>query len=435
MTYENTKQNPVAKRVTIKVDCVFASPALIGSGYGENTDNDIICDSEGNPFLPGSTIAGVLSSLCPGAAALFGSNDRISPLWVFDSKIDGEIIELDGVALDRENKVALDQKKYDYEAVATGATFTIRLLLTIRQDDKDKVLEGLLKELINVLGSGYVAVGAKTKRGFGRIHCNEIFEREFDLSPENTDIHDILVKWIDFDWRAEEGWKPAKVEPYESNMQTLVAELKLEGSIMIRDNRNIYEGLSQGEKEPDYKHISISGTPVILGTSWAGALRSGLYRLLKTKYADAAEKYLDSIFGVVTEGGAEAVVSSVTFGASTLELTDPETKTEGYRSITRVKIDRFTGGAADGALFTEKPWYGGKTTLEIRYPMDREDIRELLVLALEAIDMGLIQIGGESAIGRGFFKVLTINNSPLQEYTNKPKYNLIAVIKEAGDIA
>jgi CRISPR/Cas system CSM-associated protein Csm3 (group 7 of RAMP superfamily) len=432
---KNENKNPVVKRIAVKVDCEFASPALIGTGYGENTDNDVLRDSDGKPFLPGSTVAGVLRSLLPGAKSLFGEDDRMSPLWVLDAELAGKIIALDGVALDRENKVALDEKKYDYEAIVTGAKFTLRLLLTIRANDKKDVLESCLKKLIGALQSGCVSFGAKTRRGFGRVKCVSAFTREFDLAPGNTDV---LNAWTDFDWANPDGWRKAESEAYDADFETLIARLKLDGSIMIRATSNIYEGLDENEEAPDYKHISVGGKPVILGTSWAGAVRSGLYRLLvskpKPKLGDGAKEYLKTVFGTVEEADkdkAERIeVSRVTFGASMLEARD--TKTQGYRAVTRVKIDRFTGGAADGALFTEKPWYGGETTLEIRYPKGQEDIRELLVLALDGIDKGLIQIGGESAVGRGFFKVTSVNGSPLSKLTEKPKESLIAAIQKAG---
>lgn len=428
------KVNPVVKRVAIKVTCTFASPALIGSGFGENTDSDILrraankIGENGKPFLPGTTVAGTLLSLCPYAKMLFGVDDKISPLWVFDSDIFGDIIELDGVALDRDNKIALDQKKYDYEAVATGAKFTIRLLLTFRKEDDKTNFNGLLKRIIGTLKSGTVTFGAKTKRGFGRVDCETVVAQEFDLSPGNTDE---LKRWIHFDWFATGGWGDAESESCAPDVRTLTARLKLDGSVMIRDTRNIYEGLKPGTKEPDYKHISVSGNPVILGTSWAGAVRSGLYRLLVSRFEDKAGKYIDSVFGYVNEDDKQAVASSVTFGMSTLEPVDK--MVDGYRSIVRVKIDRFTGGAASGALFTEKPWYGGETTLEIRYPKDQDDIQELLILALEGIDNGFIQIGGESSVGRGFFEVVSINGKPLSDYTTKPKNNLLAAMKKAGD--
>jgi CRISPR/Cas system CSM-associated protein Csm3 (group 7 of RAMP superfamily) len=423
--------NPVIKRIAIKTDCEFASPALIGSGFGENTDNDILRDSLGKLFLPGSSVAGVLRSFLPDSEAkcLFGAEDRISPLWVLDSCIDGTAITFDGVALDRENKVALEHKKFDYEAITTGAKFTIRFLLTVRKDDSNKGLEELIKKVVGMLKSGEVSFGAKCRRGFGCVKCESAVMRQFDLSPGNTDE---LKKWIDFDWHSSDGFSEAVSEPHCSDVTTMTVALKLAGSVMIRDIRNIYEGLGEGDKEPDYKHISVGGHPVILGTSWAGAIRSGLYRLLKPKYENETEKYLNSVFGFVTEDDQRAEVSLITFGASTLKATDP--KTDGYRTVARVKIDRFTGGSADGALFTEKPWFGGETKLEIRYPKEQSDVKELLVLALEGLDKGLIQIGGESAIGRGFFNVLTVNDEPFSAVAFKPKLDLIEAIKKAGEM-
>jgi CRISPR/Cas system CSM-associated protein Csm3 (group 7 of RAMP superfamily) len=134
MCKDNT--NPVIKRIAVKAECKFDTPALIGSGFGENTDSDILRDKTGNAFLPGSTIAGVLRSLSE-SKELFGELDNISPLWVYDAELyDSEgqpakVIELDGVALDRLNKVAKDSAKYDYEAVDCDTAFTLHFLLTI----------------------------------------------------------------------------------------------------------------------------------------------------------------------------------------------------------------------------------------------------------------------------------------------------------------
>jgi CRISPR/Cas system CMR subunit Cmr4 (Cas7 group RAMP superfamily) len=424
-------ENPIIKRIAVKAKCEFASPALIGSGFGENTDNDVLRDASDKPFLPGSTVAGVLRSLCPSAQVLFGSGDKISPLWVLDSELDGQVIELDGVALDvieHDNKVAKESAKYEYEAIATGATFTLRLLLAIRENDIDNGFEGLLKKVIGAINSADLSFGAKTKRGFGRVKCNAVSKREFDLAPGKTDI---LHEWLEFDWNSEKDFFTAEYEEHIADRAKLTVRLKLDGSIMIRDTRNIYEGLHDGEKEPDYKHISVDGKPVILGTSWAGAFKSGLYRLLSTRIEkDKINAYFNEVFGHVTEDGKKAEVSKITFGASTLEATDK--RINGYRSITRVKIDRFTGGAAGGALFTEKPWCGGETTLEISYPKERGDIKELILLALEGVARGLIQVGGETAIGRGFFEVLSVNGKPFSKLESNPKPSLVAAIKKAG---
>ena len=427
MGHNNT--NPIVKRIAVKAYCEFASPALIGSGSGENTDQDVLRDNNGAAFLPGSAIAGVLRSFASDTAALFGKRDpgpkggqtadKISPLWVFDAALkDSEgnpakIVELDGVRIDRETKLAMDAKKYDYEAIETGTRFTLRFLLTLREKDGEQVYETLLKQLIGALKSGGIAFGAKTRRGFGLARCTRAVQREFVLTPGNITA---LDAWLHFDWemgkKTSEGWKPAEEEAFSGGMAAMTAQLKLMGSIMIRDVRNVYDDVSDDNKVPDYRHISSDGRPVILGTAWAGAFRSGLWRLLHQTYPDKAEKYLDDVFGYGYEPEerrkAVSTSSKVAFGVSFLQAADQ--RADGYRCMYRVTIDRFTGGAVNGALFMETPWYGGETALTVRYPKEREDIRELLLLGFDALHKGIIQIGGEAAVGRGFFRVIQISD-------------------------
>jgi CRISPR/Cas system CSM-associated protein Csm3 (group 7 of RAMP superfamily) len=300
-----------------------------------------------------------------------------------------------------------------------------------------KGYENMLLHIAGALTSGQTAFGAKTSRGFGRVTCDKVQKREFDFSPGNVQG---LNDWLDFDWKDEVGWRTLTGCDYPAKYETLSVNLQLDGSIMIRDTRNIYEKVPEeqekpeGQKAPDYKHLSIKGKPVILGTSWAGAFRSWLYKLLIQiqKYPmEKAEAYLNDVFGYVTDEDKEssspsAAVSKIMFGVS--ELTETDRTVEGYRTLKRVKIDRFTGGAADGALFDETPWFGGNTSLEIRYLKEHPDIRELVLLVLEGIDKELLQIGGETSVGRGFFKILSINGEPKDTVLDKRKDALLQVI-------
>jgi CRISPR/Cas system CSM-associated protein Csm3 (group 7 of RAMP superfamily) len=427
-------KNPVAKRIAVKLNCSFASPALIGSGQSENTDSDILRDADERPFLPGSTIAGVLRARCTEAKDFF-AKDFISPLWVMDAPLkDAAVITLDGVKIDPDNKVAEDQKKYDYEAISVDTKFTIRLLLTIRQNDDAKAFEEMLGQVIAAIASSEMAFGAKTHRGFGRVQCqpNGITQKVFDLSKGNKKV---LDAWINFAWDSAEDWDPVTPGAFKREQQTLTATLALNGSIMIRDIRNIYEDdLPAATNTPDYKHLSVDGKPVIMGTSWAGAFRSGLYRLLKQQLSEADVKcYLDRVFGFVEEKPAKVQASQIIFDMSMLT---GRTAEEGYRTLTRVKINRFTGGAADGALYTEQPWFGGTTTLTVRYPTEGgKALRELILLGLEALNMGAIQVGGETGVGRGCFKVMTINDKPADQVLGQTKPNLMAALQQANEKA
>jgi CRISPR/Cas system CMR subunit Cmr4 (Cas7 group RAMP superfamily) len=158
---------------------------------------------------------------------------------------------------------------------------------------------------------------------------------------------------------------------------------------MVRDFNNI-------KADEDYAHMSSNGIPVIFGTSWAGAIRHGLLNLLGEK----ARPFFDEVFGKMeTRDGKDVKTpSKVIVHASKLEGGN-------YFTATRVKIDRFTGGASDGALFTERPYAGGTTTLTIEYPKNDKAIEELFSLAIDAMDKGLLAVGGETAVGRGVFRL------------------------------
>jgi CRISPR/Cas system CSM-associated protein Csm3 (group 7 of RAMP superfamily) len=430
MSEPTMSENKLVKRVVIQVECQLLSPALIGSGFAENTDNDVLLNAKGKPFLPGSTIAGVLRAALgeEDAKRLFGKSEtigigknkktitKISPLWTFDAvffegpKSDkpAKVISLDGVALNEHSKTAKDKNKYDYEAVNAGAGFTIRLKLVVREKDDGKELEKLLQNVLDPLLAGDISVGGKANRGFGRIKALAASKKTF-VFKSMADVKE----WADFTWGLWQEAQPVQRSgTYKPPFGKLEAELELEGSIMIRDTRNIS---NDGE---DYAHIESNKQPVIFGTSWAGAMRHGLLRL------GVKKAYLDEVFGKQEkEEGTEKELtapSRVKIIGGLLE------GGEKNKIVTRVKIDRFTGGAADGALYTERPYYGGTTRLAVCFPKDDRAVEQLFMLALAAIGKGLITIGGETAVGRGRFAVtkVTVDGVVKTDKLNAPKPDL-----------
>ena len=138
-------------RKIYKLNITLASPLSIGSGANANTDKDVIVDRCGLPFIPASSLAGVLRSYISanrGRAlenALFGYTadskeakrkidakdpdyiERRSLVRVYDGlckSYDPDhyfITTRDMVAL--KNRIGIDGAKFDMEAVETGAEF------------------------------------------------------------------------------------------------------------------------------------------------------------------------------------------------------------------------------------------------------------------------------------------------------------------------
>jgi len=405
MSFENT--NPIIKRIVVLCKMHLLSPALVGSGEEEYSDRDVYVDANNNPIIPGTSLAGVLRNILDteDAAALFGSlidkkedekTNKASPVWVFDAPLENaEIITIDNVALNEDKTV---DNKFDFQSVERGSRFNLRLQLTVRQTEEAD-LEKLLNKLLERLNLLYV--GGKTSRGFGKLECTGIHKRVFDNNPEG------LSAWLNFKWEdASEFFRhnPPKKPSAEGK---ICAILKLNGTLLIRDDYSVVE-------DEDTAHITSNGIPVIYGTSWAGAIRGGLIRFLKQQNCKV---YLDEVFGC---SEPEITPSKIRIDASYFE-------NDGRHNVTRVKIDRWTGGAVKGALFTSRPQFGGSVKLTIYYPPKDDAIRQLFILALQAIDLGIITIGGETSTGRGVFKVEKICIAG----ENKDKCTLFKEKKEA----
>jgi hypothetical protein len=103
------------------------------------------------------------------------------------------------------------------------------------------------------------------------------------------------------------------------------------------------------------------------------------------------------------------------FGPPFSGTSDPRFKPEGSRlriseSIvgggmrqrpTRIRIDRFTQGVFESALYDEEPDYGGQVTVvvELRGPRDGEV--GLILLLVKDLLSGDLAVGGTASVGRG----------------------------------
>jgi CRISPR/Cas system CSM-associated protein Csm3 (group 7 of RAMP superfamily) len=89
------------------------------------------------------------------------------------------------------------------------------------------------------------------------------------------------------------------------------------------------------------------------------------------------------------------------------KITVEETIIDGYPEEvqTRIKIDRFTGGAMEGALLETKPLFSQKNGKMINLKITIRDYEAheagLMLLVLKDLWTADLPIGGEKAIGRG----------------------------------
>lgn len=383
-------ENKIVKVIEVKCVLKAALPLIIGSGDDEYTDMEIIKDDDRKPYIPGTAIAGVMRHYTddPDDPKVF-SEDRLSPIYTYDCEaIKYKISVRDGVELD-ENKVSKRTAKYDYEIIEAGAEFKLRFDLIIREKNQfdlttreknpkeknskiphEKDIIECAKKFISSVENKEIYIGAKSKRGFGRVEIDGTIEVS---DEEYFNKYDGEFKFI-------------------HEYDVLSVKLELQGGIMIRKYNDLPD-------EIDYVQLNSNGKPVIPGTTWDGAIRHRTEDIFTglSKYDNGLIlKFIERVFGSkMKEDQGQA--SLVIFEESTIDggVDLPQT---------RVKIDRFTGGAVDSALYTEKPHYIGETTLVIKYPKDKHYIVGLLLPALEDLCRGYLAVGGETSIGRGIFK-------------------------------
>lgn len=399
------------ERVYYQLKIKLASPLSVGSGESENTDHDVFVDGNGNPVIPATSIAGVLRAFVGGdtAVELFGEiakkdGEQTIPshIRVYDAlctKGDKDYItNRDFVKL--KDKVAVKGAKFDYQVVETGAEFVSYCELL------DCSYEAVLEAAFAALNNGEIGLGAKTTRGFGQVN----------LSVKKRVFKDV-DNWLDFKMFNESEW---------ASQQPLILKETINDKAIIHVGLRSLGGLSIREYStdidmPDYKTLSLkmqsSYSPVIPGSSWAGAFRDKCSQIL-------TNEEITEFFGDVDEITKTAVKSQIRFSESILSGGTP-------KDVTRNSIDRFSGATKSGALYTERTYYYGETSLTITVPYN-ERLISAIGVCLADLHHGFLTVGGLSSIGRGLFGItdIKLNDNNLTDFITGEKADIAGFAKE-----
>lgn len=437
---DRTTHRSILERWVVKGKLVLQTPAHFGNGEADPlTDMPLLLDEvENKPLLPGASIAGALRDYLrereygygkaedknSKTSELFGSvrvtddEGSQSPLIINDAPGESAGFELrDGVAIDSETRTAADEKKFDIQLLAAGSTFNLRFELVVSKDLKEsQKLRDALYTALRGLEKGEITLGARKRRGFGQVTVTDWEVYKFDLTTKEG-----LVNWLGFDQglkspTAEKGSDLAtkldvkitdeELKKTDSRSSAhLTAHFAIDGTLLIRS------GFGETGNSPDTVHLRSkrggSSVPIIPGTSLAGVMRQRALKIARTLAPNndkaIAQNFVDSMFGP-----AEVKADEKHAKASRVSVKETEIKDTTQLVVTRVKIDRFTGGAYESALFSEQPEIGKpgaeSVTLDLtlRNPKDAE--LGLLLLLLKDLWTGDLPIGSESSVGRGRLK-------------------------------
>lgn len=396
------KKRNIAERLIIRGELELTSPAHLGCGRDdEESDQPLVSDQDGQPYLPGTTLAGLLRHQLDrkDAEKLFGpesqSNEDLeqSRLLFSDSPVTGTpTTELrEGVAIDSATGIAADKTKYDFELLPVGTKFALRFeLLLPKEAERASELKALTGRLLARLEDGRVLLGARSQRGFGDCRVTENQEAHWQVDRYDFTELDGLLAWM--------GAAQAKTEKLKSGRdwarQTATDDVRFEVRLRLRVQGGVLIGSGgHGADEADKSHLhrqKAGGTlePILAGTSLAGVLRHRCEKILNTLDISKEALSINELFGSMKGRSKVRVWESPIQNGQTLRHS-------------RVRIDPWTGGAADTALYTQDVHYGGEVEVRVSLHDAAPAERALLLLALRDLAEGELRVGGQSGAGRG----------------------------------
>ena len=441
----NNKKAKILETIQITGDITVTSPLLIGDGDKNNeaVDAIVLRNRYDKPYIPATSLAGVLrhhvvnylnedtsqvlrniifGSLGQGASVKTGDHQSILRVYDViltsaDGKSDVSIVTRDGVSLEHYRRVAKNGHKFDYEAIDKGAIGSVSMECIIRQGHVDvlkkfddslsdnQALEKIRKAIFtvaNMLQTG-ISVGRYTTKGFGQIQSNNVKAHVYQLQTMDS-----IAKWLLRDQQAPAGDMVHTGKVMTPTMPHLF-QMKVWANI---DTALIVRTISQ--------HIDVDSTMlmsgddyVIPGSSIKGVLRHHSQHILEkievwdgwteSTDADTASRFI-SLFGGMMETNTSKLYKS---RVSVSEVYITPSKAIRRMKQTRNRIDRFTGGTIDSALFDSEPIWKvedskeGIVSFEIKVHNCVEDEAGLMFILLRDLWMGKLTFGGEASIGRG----------------------------------
>lgn len=366
-------------------------------------------------------------------------NGRASRLIVHDATIEPEQTHIrDGVGIDRTTGAAARaaSAKFDFETIPVETMFAIVLEL----EDADEVDKYLLSLALYEWQEGRLRFGGNKSRGTGALALKDVHHTSFDLNDRaglmaflrrNSKQNNPTPYTITPPDRAYHG----SYSPVPSSVQswlTIDFDLQAQGFFLTNDTT---QATAEG-----YDHKSLLFLP---GAGLRGAIRSQAERIARTlvnlrvdneadflKYCPAPNPFvtrgdkqngIESSAARIRQGQgdlrkdqqiplredataydlSEQLFGSVDWGSRLAVEDAPLSGEPNWKKLDFVAIDRFTGGAADGAKFDAyalwKPRF--RCRLHLEAPQGWE-IGWLLYVLKDLMD-GRVPVGFGAAKGFG----------------------------------
>lgn len=433
---------------------VIEAQTPISVGKGEKSilsDAIVATDVNGLPYIPGTSIAGVLRHSMlklekeHDTKKIMGFQDGDSGmgsrLIVSEAKImDSDGCVVDGLLTSASQDCLLSHftqelpirqhvringmgtadhtGKFDEQVVFSGTRFCFEMEMIA---DSTEIEE--FNSVLGHFGKKGFRIGSGTRNGFGEIKIIKLQTKQLDLSKkEDLDLYLSKSSKLSVEWS---GWTEEKTPECASDEW-------LEYKLCITPEDFFLFGSGFGDNDADM-------TPVkeckVIWKDGKGTISDKLILIpassVKGALSHRTAFYWNKINGCFSENknakvGKDNPAVALLFGSegendSSIKLTKKkrgnllfsdviEKKPVVDKVLTHVAIDRFTGGALNGALFNEKTTFGKGQNFELCILADKNAINDSdeticasFEEALKDICKGMLPLGGGVNRGNGVF--------------------------------
>ncbi len=340
---------------------------------------------QGQAYLQGSSLAGALKDYAlkklgeSRTAAILGSTKGSGSLIVSDAyfSLDAQQEMRPRLRINDHSASADNGGKFDIAHMASGSQFSFELtwLGTEQTEAETKDVE----QLLSALNSGQILLGGQKSNGFGRVELT-VTRQRYDLMDDAD-----RTSWLEQKFDGEPICLSA-IQP--ENIVTFILHGQAD-RILVKDSASVHE-----KGGSVMVNLTENGQPVLPGSSIKGAVRGQVKRI--AGYLGIEEKRVNALFGRGDEGRDQGLAGRV-------RVEDVLFSPNYKQKITRIRINRFTGGVMNTGLFNEEPLCS-KLTLKITAPSDDSVGCGLLVYALRDLGSGMYNLGSGDAIGQGYLK-------------------------------
>ena len=381
------------KAVRYEVTAVTKTPLRTGSSDG--SIDRVLRHRDGQAFLQAASLAGALRGWLEkqdknAANTLFGSQEKSGQLIVSDMEIkekaaksseDTTIQLRPRLRINGKMGSAADGGKFDVAHMARGTVMQFTLTWLGAESDTDGPAQ--IEQMLGALHTGEIRLGAQKSNGFGRVA----------LTVRSQTYHMI-------DKADREAWLQDEFDGQTLELPEVCTESVCTFTVNgIADSILIKDAVPQTKKDGTQftGNIKENGTAVLPGSSVKGAVRARVQAIANLLHCSES---VDQLFGRGAAQGDNGIAGRARFTDVVLDKAEKQ-------MISRIRINKFTGGVIRRGLFTEEPLKSG-VTLSITAPQDDICGCALLVYALRDLGLGLYNLGSGGAVGRGYIKVSRI---------------------------